>query len=61
LEQDFYVTHTVAEINELRNAANQMRIEEGQPEITEEEWPSAKENIEYYEYAQHTIEKIDAT
>lgn len=36
-EQDFYVKHTAAEINELRNHANQMRIEEGRPEITEEE------------------------
>ncbi len=58
-KQDFYVKHTAAEINELRNDANRMRIEEGRSEITEEEWPSAKEDIEYYKYAQHAIEKID--
>ena len=58
-ENDFYVKHTAAEINELRDAANRMRIEEGRPEITEEEWPSAKDDIEYYKYAQHAIEKID--
>ena len=58
-ENDFYVKHTAAEINELRDAANRMRIEEGRPEITEEEWPSAKDDIEYYKYAQHVIEKID--
>ena len=58
-KQDFYIKHTVEELNELRYAANQMRIEEGRPEITEEEWPSAKKDIEYYKYAQHTIEKIN--
>lgn len=58
-DSDFYVKHTAAEINELRNDANRMRIEEGRPEITEEEWPSAKEDIEYYQYAQHAIERID--
>lgn len=58
-EQDFYIEHTAEEINELRNHANQMRIEEGKPEITEEEWPSAKECVEYFQYAQHAIEKID--
>ena len=36
-----------------------MCIEEGRCEITEEEWPSAKEDIEYYKYAQCAIEKID--
>ena len=58
-ENDFYVKHTAAEINELRDDANRMRIEEGRHEITEEEWPSAKDDIEYYKYAQHAIEKID--
>ena len=58
-EQDFYVKHTVEELNKLRNDANQMRIESGRPEITEEEWPSAKEDIEYFKYAQHVIDKID--
>ena len=57
-EQDFYIEHTAEEINELRNHVNQMRIEESKPEITEEEWPS-KEGGEYFQYAQHAIEKID--
>ena len=58
-ENDFYVRYTAAEINELRDDANHMRLEEGRPEITEEEWPLEKEDIEYYKYAQHAIEKID--
>ena len=58
-ENDFYVKHTTAEINELRDDANRMRIAEGLPEITEEEWPSANEDIEYYKYAQHAIERIN--
>ena len=58
-ENDFFIKHTAAEINELRDDVNRMRLEEGKPELTEEEWPSAKEDIEYYKYAQHAIEKID--
>ena len=34
-KQDFYIKHTAEELNELRYAANQMRIEEGRPEITD--------------------------
>ena len=56
---DCCLKHTVAEINELRNSVNKMRIEEGEPELTEEEWPSAKEDVEYFKYAQHAIDKID--
>lgn len=58
-ENDFFVKHTAAEINELRDDVNRMRLEEGKPELTEEEWPSAKEDVEYCKYAQHAIEKID--
>lgn len=58
-KQDFYVKHTASEINELRDNANQMCMEEGRPQIDEEEWPYAKEDIEYYQYAQHAVEKID--
>ena len=58
-ENDFYIKHTASDINELRDNANHMRLEEGLPEITEEEWPSAKEDVEYFKYAQHAIDKID--
>ena len=56
---DICIKQTVDELNEFRNNVNQMRIEEGEPEITEEEWPSAKEDVEYFQYAQHAIERID--
>lgn len=32
------------ELNEMRDSINRMRIEDGEPCLTEEEWPDAKED-----------------
>lgn len=37
---------SVAELNEMRDAINQMRIERGAPKLIEEEIPSATEGEE---------------
>ena len=58
-KEDFLVRHPASEINELRNSVNRMRIEAGESELTEEDWPSAKEDAEYFEYACHAIDKIE--
>ncbi len=42
----------------MRNAINQMRIERGALELTEEEMPSATEDEEWYQYADHAIRRI---
>ena len=57
--QDFVVTHTVSELNDMRESVNKIRVLEGEPELTEEEWPVAKEDLQYYQYAQHAISKIN--
>ena len=42
----------------MRDAINQMRIERGTPELTEEEMPLAIEDEEWYQYADHAIRRI---
>ena len=50
---------SVEEQNSLRNSINDMKKEAGESELTEEEWPSAKEPVISIFYADHAIEKID--
>lgn len=57
-EEDFLCVASVEELNEMRNAINQMRIERGAPELTEEEMPSATEDEEWYQYVDHAIRRI---
>lgn len=56
--EDFIIRHSVEEQNELRNSVNAMRIEEGQPELTEEEWPSATTEMKYAAYGSHAISNL---
>lgn len=62
-DEDYIITHSVQEQNELRNSVNAMRKEEGRPELTEEEWPSATSEMKYASYGSHAMhnitEKID--
>ena len=55
---DFIIRHSVEEQNELRNSVNAMRIEEGQPELTEAEWPSATTEMKYAAYGSHAISNL---
>jgi hypothetical protein len=57
-EDDYIVIHTVEEQNRLRDSLNEARKERGAKLLTEEEWPTATEDMEYYLYASHTIDEI---
>ena len=57
-EEDFLIVKTVEEQNRLRNSLNEMRRENGRKLLSEEEWPIATEDIEYYSYASKAIDKI---
>lgn len=55
---DFSREISVKELNSLRNSVNAMRKENGEPELTEEEWPSSTEPEVSIFYADHAIRKI---
>ena len=55
---DFQRWIPVEEINKLRNGVNKRRIEDGEPELTEEEWPIATEGYLETMYADHAIRRI---
>ena len=55
---DFQRWIPVEEINELRNSVNKRRIEDGEPELTEDEWPIATEGYLETMYADHAIKRI---
>lgn len=42
----------------MRNSVNNMRKAGGEPELTEEEWPSVKEEITITFFADHVVSKI---
>lgn len=44
LPDDFECLAMDKELNEMRDSINRMRIEDGEPCLTEEEWPDAKED-----------------
>lgn len=53
-----YECTTAKELNEMRDAINQMRIENGEPELTEDELPIATEDESWYWYGDHAINSI---
>ena len=55
---DFSHIVTVESQNVLRESANDMRISEGKPLLTEEEWSSATSEFTHTIYADHAIDKI---
>ena len=57
-EEDYYSVTTAEELNEMRNSVNEMRIQDGEPPLTEEEWSIETEDIGYYWYADHAISRI---
>jgi hypothetical protein len=50
--------HSVEAQNALRDSANAMLVAEGKPELSEEDWPAAKEPIRISAYASHAMKRI---
>ena len=46
------------EQNRLRDSLNEMRKENGRKLLSEEEWPTATEDMEYYLYASKAVDEI---
>ena len=57
-EKDFECFTSVEELNEMRDAINEMRKENGKPPLTEEECSSTPEDSAWYFYADHAINKL---
>ena len=57
-EKDFVCKTSVDELNEMRNAINEMRVENGEPPLTEDELPIATEGNEWYYYADYVIRRL---
>lgn len=57
-EEDFLCRTSAQELNEMRDAINEMRKENGEPPLTEEELPTATEDEEWYQYADHAIRRV---
>ena len=57
-EKDFLCNTSAKELNEMRDAINQMRIENGEPELTEDELPIATEDESWYRYGDHAVNRI---
>ncbi len=57
-EMDFKCAAVADELNELRNAIDEMRKERGAAPLTEDELPTATEDREWYFYADHVIRRL---
>lgn len=57
-EKDFLRHASASEINQLRDAIDEMRKERGEQPLTEEELPPATKDEEWYWYADHAMRKI---
>lgn len=57
-EEDHLCRTSAKELNEMRDAINEMRKENGEPPLTEEELPTATEDEEWYQYADHAIRRV---
>ena len=57
-EKDFVRIITAEELNESRESMNKLRQKEGDPPLTEEEWPLANDDEEYYLYGSPMIARI---
>lgn len=57
-EEDFVCRTSSDELNEIRSAINEMRLENGEPSLTEDELPIATEGSEWYYYADHVIRRL---
>ena len=57
-EEDSLRIITAKELNEQRESVNRWRKEDGMPLLTEEEWPIATEDEEWYYYGSHVVSVI---
>jgi len=57
-EGDMLRRVSVDQLNALRNDAAALRRENGEAELSEEEWPIATEPEEWYVYADHAMRRI---
>lgn len=57
-EEDFLCRTSADELNSMRDAINDMRRENGEPPLTEDELPTATKDEEWYYYADHVIRRI---
>ena len=57
-EEDLERHTTANELNDMRKAINEMRVENGEPPLTEEELPTATEGSSWYYYANHAINRL---
>ncbi len=55
---DFSYTIPVSELNSLRDSVNAMRIQEGMPELTQKEWPTATAPALSNTYADHAMNRL---
>ena len=59
-QEDFYQKIMGAELNEMRDSINQMRVENGEKPYTEEELPACDPDKDYggYVYAEKALSKL---
>lgn len=57
-EEDFVCRTSAVELKEMRDAINEMRRENGESLLTEDELPTAIADDEWYYYADHVIRRI---
>ena len=55
---DFSHQVSLEDVKALRDSVNNMRIEQGEPELTEEEWATPTEGFVSTFYADHVISRI---
>ena len=55
---DFSRYVPVEDVKALRDSVNNERIEQGEPELTEEEWPTPTEGFVNTFYADHVITRV---
>lgn len=57
-EEDHICRTSAGELNAMRDAINEMRVENGEPPLTEEELSIATEDEEWYYYVDHAIRRV---
>ena len=57
-EEDHICRTSASELNTMRDAINEMRAENGEPPLTEDELPIATEDEEWYYYVDHAIRGV---
>ena len=56
--KDFSRRVSLEDVKALRDSENNLRLESGEPELTEEEWPTPTEGFVCTFYADHVISRV---